>query len=78
MRLGDKGVWPGNDAEFLDSPFGLSVDEVSRHSEHCWALAPAGVTGVQATLYYLNSLHIVSGEARLVIKPGDKGNVYAT
>ncbi len=78
MRLGDKGVWPGNDAEFLDSPFGLSVDEVSRHSEHCWALAPAGVTGVQATLYYLNNLHIVSGEARLVIKPGDKGNVYAT
>ncbi|WP_084397024.1 HAD hydrolase family protein [Henriciella aquimarina] len=78
MRLGDKGVWPGNDAEFLDSPFGLSVDEASRHSEHCWALAPAGVKGVQATLYYLKNLIIEDGVGRLRVQAGDRGNVYAS
>ena len=56
LRLGDKGRWPGNDADLLDDPFGLSVDEVSSHPDHCWALAPAGIKGVQATLYYLRRL----------------------
>ena len=78
MRLGDKGVWPGNDVELLDSPYGLSVDEASRHTHNCWALAPAGVKGIQATLYYLNALKFHQGEATLVLKPGDTGNVYAS
>lgn len=78
MRIGDKGVWPGNDSDLLDSPYGLSVDEASRHVTHCWALAPAGVKGVQATLYYLRSLQFSDCGARLVIKPGDRGDVYAT
>ena len=78
MRLGDKGVWPGNDAEFLDSAFGMSVDEASRHSDHCWALAPAGVRGVQATLYFLGSLQLEGSVARLRMRPGDRGNVYAS
>ena len=78
MRLGDKGVWPGNDAELLDSPYGLSVDEASRHTRNCWALAPAGVKGIQATLYYLKSLKFNNGIATLVLKPGDRGNVYAS
>lgn len=77
LRLGDKGVWPGNDTDLLDSPFGLSVDETSGHVNHCWALSPAGVKGVQATLYYLNALEVENGVARLVLKPGDRGNVYA-
>ncbi len=78
MRMGDKGVWPGNDVELLDSPFGLSVDEVSRHTEHCWALAPAGVKGVQATLYYLSCLHVENGIGRLRLRPGNRGISNAT
>lgn len=78
MRIGDKGVWPGNDAELLASPFGLSVDEASRHLDYCWALAPAGVKGVQATLYYLSKLEVSDGLGGLRVMPGDRGDVYAT
>lgn len=78
LRIGDKGVKPGNDAELLDSPFGLSVDEASRHFTHCWALAPAGVKGVQATLYYLSKLDVADGPGGLRLLPGDRGDVYAT
>jgi hydroxymethylpyrimidine pyrophosphatase-like HAD family hydrolase len=57
LRVGDKGRWPGNDAELLDDHFGLSVDEVSPSMETCWGLSPRGVLGVQATLYYLNRIN---------------------
>lgn len=57
MRIGDKGRWPGNDADLLDDLCGLSVDEVSPSTEGCWGLSPRGILGVQATLYYLGRLH---------------------
>jgi hypothetical protein len=57
LRVGDKGRWPGNDAELLDDPCGLSVDEVSPSVENCWGLSPRGILGVQATLYYLNRIN---------------------
>lgn len=78
LRIGDKGIWPGNDADLLASPFGLSVDEASRHLDYCWALAPAGVKGVQATLYYLSRLNVSDGLCGLRVMPGDRGDVYAT
>ena len=78
LRIGDKGVWPGNDADLLASPFGLSVDEASRHLDYCWALAPAGVKGVQATLYYLSKLDVCDGLGGLRVMPGDRGDIYAT
>lgn len=56
LKLGDRGRWPGNDAQLLNDPFGLSVDQASQHPEHCWAMAPAGVMGMQATLFYLRRL----------------------
>jgi hydroxymethylpyrimidine pyrophosphatase-like HAD family hydrolase len=56
LRIGDKGRWPGNDAELLDDPFGLSVDEVSPSTEACWGLSPRGVLGVQAMSYYLDRI----------------------
>jgi hypothetical protein len=56
LRVGDKGRWPGNDAQLLDDPYGLSVDEVSPSTETCWGLSPRGILGVQATLYYLNRI----------------------
>jgi hydroxymethylpyrimidine pyrophosphatase-like HAD family hydrolase len=57
LRIGDKGRWPGNDAELLDDPFGLSVDEVSPSTEACWGLSPRGVLGVQAMSYYLDRIN---------------------
>ncbi len=56
LRIGDKGRWPGNDFKLLHDPFGLSVDEVSEDLDACWNLAPSGVLGLQATLYYLSRL----------------------
>jgi fructoselysine-6-P-deglycase FrlB-like protein len=57
LRIGDKGRWPGNDADLLDDLCGLSVDEVSPSTEGCWGLSPRGILGIQATLYYLERLH---------------------
>jgi hydroxymethylpyrimidine pyrophosphatase-like HAD family hydrolase len=57
LRIGDKGRWPGNDADLLDDLCGLSVDEVSPSTEGCWGLSPRGILGVQATLDYLGRLH---------------------
>jgi len=62
LRVGDKGRWPGNDAELLDDPYGLSVDEVSPSTENCWGLSPRGILGVQATLYYLDRINWKYGE----------------
>jgi len=56
IRIGDRGMWPGNDFDLLSDPLGLSVDEVSRDLDHCWNLAPAGLLGPQATLHYLKRL----------------------
>ena len=56
VRLGDRGKPLGNDWELLDDRYGLSVDQVSSHPKHCWALAPAGMKGVQATEHYLTRL----------------------
>ena len=35
---------------------GLSVDEVSSDPSQCWNLAPPGLLGPQATVYYLDRL----------------------
>lgn len=78
LRIGDKGNFLGNDAELLASPYGISVDEASRDFRHCWALAPAGIKGVQATLYYLSKLEFTEGIGRLLIRPGDRGGIYAS
>jgi len=56
IRIGDRGVWPGNDFDLLSDTLGLSVDEVSRDPDHCWNLAPPGLLGTQATLHYLQRL----------------------
>lgn len=68
LRVGDKGRWPGNDADFLNHSLGLTVDEASPDPEHCWGLAPAGVKGLQATLHYLSRLEWSGSSGRLVLK----------
>lgn len=72
LRIGDKGRWPGNDADLLNHPLGLTVDEASPDPEHCWGLAPAGVKGLQATLHYLSCLDWSGSSGRLVLK-GQRG-----
>lgn len=74
LRIGDKGAWPGNDAEMLDHSFGLTVDEASPSRHHCWGLAPAGVRGLQATLYYLDRLEWSQIGGRLKLLAGEKGS----
>lgn len=73
LRIGDRGVWPGNDAVFLDHILGLSVDESSAHRDHCWGLAPAGVKGMQATLFYLNRLTWEGAHGRLKLSGRERG-----
>jgi hydroxymethylpyrimidine pyrophosphatase-like HAD family hydrolase/fructoselysine-6-P-deglycase FrlB-like protein len=68
LRIGDKGRWPGNDADLLNHPLGLTVDEASSDPKCCWSLAPAGAKGVQATLHYLSCLHWSGGSGKLLLK----------
>ena len=73
LRIGDMGIWPGNDAELLDHPLGLTVDEASPNKHHCWGLAPAGVKGLQAALYYLDRIKWGEDGGRLILSAGEKG-----
>lgn len=61
LCIGDRGRWPGNDAALLSHTFSLSVDEVSPSFATCWNIAPAGIRGPQALLYYLRNLRIKVG-----------------
>lgn len=58
LRIGDRGRWPGNDHDLLDSPLGLSVDQVSPDLATCWNIAPETVRGSRAALYYLRSVEV--------------------
>ena len=64
LNIGDRGRWPGNDAELLKETLSLSVDEVSYSPETCWNLCPAGIRGAQGTLYYLRRLKRKNGVMR--------------
>lgn len=61
LCIGDYGCVEGNDYELLTSAASLSVDKVSKNANSCWNLAPSGVTGLDATLYYLNRLTVKDG-----------------
>ncbi len=65
LRIGDRGRWPGNDYALLASPLGLSVDQVSQDLTECWNIAPEGIRGTRATLYYLRSVDVLDGIGRM-------------
>lgn len=65
LSIGDMGRWPGNDHDILATQHSLSVDEVSTATGSCWNLAPVGYRGVQATVYYLDSLSLGCGSFTL-------------
>ncbi len=73
LRLGDRAMPPGNDAELLDHPLGLSVDQANRDPKTGWAFAPAGVLGVQATVYYLQKLKKSGDSWTMTLKANDRG-----
>ena len=61
LCIGDYGSVEGNDYEMLTVPASLSVDKVSRNAESCWNIAPVGMVGLDATLYYLSRLTVKDG-----------------
>lgn len=61
LCIGDYGSVEGNDYELLTSMYSLSVDKVSKNTESCWNIAPSGVYGLDATLYYLSRLTVKDG-----------------
>ena len=61
LCIGDYGSVEGNDYELLTSMYSLSVDKVSKNTENCWNIAPSGVYGLDATLYYLSRLTVKDG-----------------
>lgn len=73
LRLGDRAHPPGNDAQLLDHPLGLSVDQASGDPRKGWAVAPAGIRGVQATVYYLARLTKIEDAWTLMVKSSDRG-----
>ena len=61
LCIGDYGTVEGNDYEMLTSKYSLSVDCVSKNAESCWNIAPSGMKGLDATLYYLSRLTVKDG-----------------
>lgn len=67
LCIGDRGKWPGNDFDLLNTEFSLSVLEVSNSKDSCWNLAPLGITHTDATIYYLNRLKFESSKMKIKI-----------
>ena len=61
LCIGDYGNVEGNDYELLTTKCSLSVDRVSKNAECCWNIAPSGMKGLDATLYYLSRLTVTDG-----------------
>ncbi len=70
LRIGDRGQWPGNDAQLLASAHGLSVHEVSPDPKVCWNLAWPGHRGRQATIRHLLQLKVTKRGIRLKLPDG--------
>jgi len=64
LCVGDYGSVEGNDYELLTAPYSLSVDKVSCNAACCWNIAPLGVKGLYATLYYLSRLTAADGTVK--------------
>lgn len=61
LCIGDYGTVEGNDYEMLTSKYSLSVDRVSKNTECCWNIAPSGIKGLDATLYYISRMKANEG-----------------
>ena len=62
LCIGDYGTVDGNDYDMLTSKYSLSVDRVSKNTESCWNIAPSGMKGLDATIYYLSRMRANEGK----------------
>lgn len=62
LCIGDYGTVEGNDYKMLTSKYSLSVDRVSKNTESCWNIAPSGMKGLDATLYYISRMKANEGK----------------
>ena len=62
LCIGDYGNVEGNDYEMLTSKYSLSVDRVSKNAKSCWNIAPSGMKGLDATLYYISRMKANEGK----------------
>ena len=60
LCIGDCGDIYGNDFQLLSTQYSLSVDKTSADPDTCWNLAPDGIRGVEATLWYLSRVVILN------------------
>ena len=58
LCIGDRGRFPGNDVQLLNTAFSLSVDQASPDPATCWNLAPPGILGIQAMMWYLGKVRL--------------------
>lgn len=68
LCIGDYGSIEGNDYELLSNHNSLSVDKVSKKIDSCWNIAPSGISGLDATLFYLNHLIVDEGTFKCKFK----------
>jgi hydroxymethylpyrimidine pyrophosphatase-like HAD family hydrolase len=68
LFIGDKPSWPGNDFELLCKPGSLSVDEVGFDLESGWNMAPPGVIGSDALVYYFGQIRKSTKHFRLALR----------
>jgi fructoselysine-6-P-deglycase FrlB-like protein len=61
LHVGDRGQWPGNDAELLRGLHAVSVDETAANPTNAWNLARPGTRGVAATLDLVAALRPEAG-----------------
>lgn len=64
LKIGDYGNYDGNDYEFLSTANSLSVDKVSCNADSCWNIAPSGLRGLYATIYYLSRMTANDGKLK--------------
>lgn len=60
VTMGDLGAWPGNDFSLLQHRYSLSVDVPSRRLDRGWKLTPRYLRDVDATLWYLSRLNLLT------------------
>ena len=65
LCIGDRGDVEGNDFQLLSTPYALSVYRTSADPDTCWNLAPNGIRGVEATLWYLSKIVLESNMFKL-------------
>ena len=58
LCIGDRGKWPGNDFELLDTNYSLSVDETSKNLSNCWNFLPSLICGEKGIQKYFEQLGI--------------------